>query len=70
MHAMEVAHNEHVISSILFTIATLAFLASGRTMVQRKVGNWSDGLRTVFVLNSGLHSLSYDHPDLLWYQVI
>jgi len=55
---------------MLFAIATLAFLASGWTIVQRKVGNWSDGLRTVFVLNSGLHSLSYGHPDFLLYQAI
>ena len=27
-------------------------------------------LRTLFVLNSRLESLSYDHPDLLVYQII
>jgi hypothetical protein len=35
--AMEVTDYQHVISSILFVIATLAFLASGRTKVQLKV---------------------------------
>jgi hypothetical protein len=28
------------------------------------------GLRTLFVLNRHLPSLSYDHPDLLVYQII
>ncbi len=68
--AMEIEDHEHFISSRLFAIATLAFFASGRTKVQRKVGEWSEGLRTIFVLNSGLHSLSHGHPDLLLYQAI
>ena len=36
--AMEVADYEHLISSMLFAIAMLTFLESGRTMVQRKSG--------------------------------
>ena len=70
MQAMEVADHEHVISSILFAIATLAFLASRQTMVERKVDDWSEERRTIFVLNSSLHSLNYGHPDLFLYQVI
>ncbi len=67
---MEVADHEHFISSTLFAMAMLALLASKQTMVQRKVSDWSERLRTVFVLNSGLHSLSYGHPDLHLYQAI
>jgi hypothetical protein len=69
MQAMEVADHQQVISSILFVIATLAFLASGRTKVQRKVDE-AGGSRTIFVLNSGLHSQSYGHPDHLLDQAI
>ena len=59
-------------SSLIFTeIATLAFAESGGTTVrQRKLVNWMGGLRTLFVFNSRLGSLSYDHPDLLVYQII
>ena len=73
IHAMVVDH-EHLISSILFAtssiflaIATLAFLKSVGTKILRKVSDWSNGLRTVFVLNRGPHSLCYGHPDLLLY---
>jgi hypothetical protein len=62
-----------VFSAIPFmlpVIATLAFVESGWTTVQHKVRNWMGGLRTLFVLNSRLPSLSYDHPDLLPYQII
>jgi hypothetical protein len=58
------------ISPMFSAIATLAFAESGWTTVQRKVGNWMGGLRTPFVLNSRLPSLSYDHLDLLVYQTI
>jgi hypothetical protein len=84
MQVMEEADHEHFISSMLFAIsfvlfatspmlpaiATLAFAESGWTTVQRKVGNWTRGLRTLFVLNRHLPSLSYDHPDFLVYQTI
>ena len=56
--------------SIFLAIATLAVLESVRTMVLRKVSDWSGELRTVFVLSCGPHSLSYGHPDLLLYQDI
>ena len=61
---------EHFISSMLFTMTSLAFLASGRRMVQCKVGKWTNGLRTVFEVISSLHSLSNGHPDLLLYQAV
>ena len=57
-------------SPILPTIAKLAFAESGWTTTQHKVGNWMGSLRTLFVLNSRLEGLSYDHPDLLVYQII
>ena len=40
--------------------------------IQRKleVGNKMSCLLTLFLLNSHLPSLSYDHPHLLVYQVI
>src|ERR1700677_2561169 len=55
---------------MLLAIATLAFVESGRTTVQCKVGNRVCGLRTLFVLDSRLQSLSYGHPHLLPYQII
>ena len=58
------------ISPMFPAIATLAFAESGWITIQRKVGKWKGGLRTLFVLNSRFPSLSYDHPDLLVYQTI
>jgi hypothetical protein len=52
IQTMEVAHHGHFIS-----------LTSGRTIVQREVSHWSDGLRTT-------HSLSYGHRNIFLYQVI
>ena len=59
MQDIERGDHEHFISSMM----SLASLTSGRTTVQRKVGNWPDGLRTP-------HSLSYGHRDVLLYQAI
>jgi hypothetical protein len=58
------------ISPMFPAIATLAFAESAWTTVQRKVGNYIGGLRTLLVLNCHLPNLSYDHPDLLVYQTI
>jgi hypothetical protein len=55
---------------MLPVIITLAFAESGWRTVQHKVRNWMRDLRTLFVLNRDLPSLSYDHPDLLVYQII
>jgi hypothetical protein len=84
MQVMEDADHEHFISSMLFAIssvfseispillviATFAFAESAWATVQRKERNWMRGLRTLFVLNRHLPNLSYDHPDLLVYQII
>ena len=56
--------------SNFLAITVLAFLASVWKMVQRKVMTWLNGLRTVFVHNSFLHSLSHGHLELLPYQII
>jgi hypothetical protein len=77
MKQVVASDHEHFISSMfsatlsnLLAITTLAFLASVRTMVQRKVMTWLNCLRTVFVHNSLLHSLSHGHLELLLYQDI
>ena len=56
---MEVVDHEHVILSSL----SLAFVTSGQTKIQRKLDNWPDELPTPI-------NVSYDHPDLLLYEVI
>jgi hypothetical protein len=58
-----------ITSPMLSVITTLAFADSGWRTVQHKVGNWIGNLRTLFVLNSRLESLSYGHPNLLLYQI-
>jgi hypothetical protein len=54
---------------MLPAIDVLAFAESGWKTIQRKVRNQMSA-RTLFVLNSRLPSLSYDHPDLLVYQMV
>ena len=57
---------------MLPTTSTLAFAKSEWATIQRKleVGNRMDCLLTLFLFNSRLPSLSYDHPHLLVYQAI
>ena len=69
VQVMEVDY-EHFISPTSFAICCIASSASRITMVLHQVGNWSERLRTIIVLNSDLHSLSDGHPDLIPYQAI
>jgi hypothetical protein len=75
MEEMKIKYYEHFISSTLFAIsstllalALLAFLASGRTVVQRNIAGWWEAVPTIFVLNSGFHRFGDGHEDLLLYQ--
>jgi hypothetical protein len=39
-------------------------------MVRYELEGGGSELRTIFVLNRGLHSLSHGHPDLILCQVV